>query len=219
MPQIISSAIVNAPPPNVLIKMMHVFNIAKQSVNKGTREKMVRVFKGRYKQSDKVMGRRNYLVVQGDSTDRLQCTLRIELPEALGSVETFQMYIPVLSGYGRPHTDLPRVQSYPVAAYHAGNVAPPLEYSPSLPVQHNLGNIMQPNPLQGWPANAPPMLQHNVHNPYVASGNPEQTGVMGVPQGPGGAYSPEWGSINRNQGDPQEHKKSQSSGGYFGPVI
>lgn len=216
MPQIISSAIVNAPPPNVLIKMMHVFNTAKQSVNKNTREKMVRVFKGRYKQSDKVMGRRNYLIVQGDSNDSLQCTLRIELVEALGSVETFKISVPALSGFEHLRAELARTQTFPSTMYHVSDMSPSLGTSPYLPPGGRWNRSMALDTFGGQSVSAFPMLQqpYSVPNPYIAPGQPGQSGMIGGSPEPNATHPPEL-----NQQTPPSHRSSHSTDGFFGPVI
>ena len=57
MLQIVSSAIVNAPPPVTFINLMHKTNRSNLVIKPQTREKMVRVFKGRLT-GDKLLAQR-----------------------------------------------------------------------------------------------------------------------------------------------------------------
>jgi hypothetical protein len=59
MVQIISSAIMNAPPPLQVVKMMLRTNFA-TSIDKNTRQKMVRAFWPRHPRTDKLLAHRNW---------------------------------------------------------------------------------------------------------------------------------------------------------------
>ncbi|KAL0040536.1 hypothetical protein WJX77_010023 [Trebouxia sp. C0004] len=60
MPQIVSSAIVNAPPPDGVIKTLHLCSQAHKNIDKATKEKMLRVFQKEPGLGDKLAGRRNW---------------------------------------------------------------------------------------------------------------------------------------------------------------
>lgn len=63
MPQIVSSAIVNAPPPQTFMNLLHKTNRSDLVVKPQTREKMVRIFKGHIT-GDKLMAKRNWCEVK-----------------------------------------------------------------------------------------------------------------------------------------------------------
>lgn len=60
MPQIVSSAIVNAPPPDGVIKTLHLCSQAHKNIDKATKEKMLRIFHKEPGLGDKLAGRRNW---------------------------------------------------------------------------------------------------------------------------------------------------------------
>ncbi|DBA98627.1 TPA: hypothetical protein ACH3X1_014416 [Trebouxia sp. C0004] len=63
MPQIVSSAIVNAPPPQTFMNLLHKTNRSDVVMKPQTREKMVRIFKGRFT-GDKLLAQRNWCEVR-----------------------------------------------------------------------------------------------------------------------------------------------------------
>ena len=113
MPQIITSAIINAPPPYVAINLMHTFNVAANRINRGTREKMVRFFKVKYPSEQKVLPKRNFLLVEGHEQHSLKATIYVEDGDMTLDPTPFEVYIPQLPGSGRPSTDTARGTSHP----------------------------------------------------------------------------------------------------------
>lgn len=93
MPQIISSAIVNAPPPHPVVKMLMRTNFA-SNVDENTREKMVRAFYPHHPRTDKLIAQRNWcdvslvappfappMVPKDPEFGGLRFTLRVENPK------------------------------------------------------------------------------------------------------------------------------------------
>ncbi|GAB4814045.1 hypothetical protein N2152v2_001091 [Parachlorella kessleri] len=110
MPQIISSAIVNAPPPHPVIRMMVRTNFAK-NVDHRTREKLVRLFKNRHPKFHKLLGQRNWCDISlmnppaappmhpdDPQFGALRFSLRCENPEAKRghADEVYDVYVPRL---------------------------------------------------------------------------------------------------------------------------
>ncbi|GMH41547.1 hypothetical protein BSKO_09457 [Bryopsis sp. KO-2023] len=190
MPQIISSAIVNAPPPNMIIKMMHMFNIAKVSVNSCTKEKMVRTFKARYKNTDKVMGRRNYLIVEESRRDQdgLLCTLRLEDPNVLwGPCENFDIHIPPLVGFVK-HLAYDRMNSFPPERFGFNRPSNhQFPYVDTLETANALGMIGLPSqrkmqrPAPQYPAPPFPQMAPTAQHPYPAQQPPPAFPLQGAP--------------------------------------
>ena len=78
MPQVITSAIINVPPPPMAVKLMHSFDHAGNRINNHTREKMVRFFKTRHPREEKVLAKRNFLIVEGHEDGALKMSLFVE---------------------------------------------------------------------------------------------------------------------------------------------
>lgn len=99
MANVITSAIINPPPPKGAIRAMHISDKAKNRINKMTREKMVRVFKENFPSSEKCLDRRNFLTVNdaGDRTGAICYKLWIENEEEkLKEPEQYKMFVPIL---------------------------------------------------------------------------------------------------------------------------
>eukprot|EP01025_Chloroclados_australasicus_P056734 TRINITY_DN7058_c0_g1_i1.p1 TRINITY_DN7058_c0_g1~~TRINITY_DN7058_c0_g1_i1.p1 ORF type:complete len:482 (+),score=36.69 TRINITY_DN7058_c0_g1_i1:185-1630(+) len=64
MPQLVSSAIVNEPPPEKLVRLLHLSSQARKGdINSKTKEKFVKLFKDDHKGHPKLLPRRNWLEV------------------------------------------------------------------------------------------------------------------------------------------------------------
>lgn len=97
MPQIITSAIINAPPPQVAVRLMHTVDRAGNRINQHTREKMVRFFKSRYPREEKVLAKRNFLIMEGHGDGSLKASIHVEdHARMMHDPEVFVLYVPEL---------------------------------------------------------------------------------------------------------------------------
>lgn len=116
MPQIITSAIINVPPPQIAVRLMHTCDRAGNRINYHTREKMVRFFKTNYPREEKVLAKRNFLIVDEHYDGALRMTFYVEdHAHMTRDPETFELIVPELktatftrtlssSSNKRPHT-------------------------------------------------------------------------------------------------------------------
>ncbi|KAL3136206.1 hypothetical protein ABBQ32_007220 [Trebouxia sp. C0010 RCD-2024] len=117
MPQIVSSAIVNAPPPPTFMKLLHNTNRSNLVLKPQTREKMVRVFAGR-PTGDKLLAQRNWCEVREVPATTEQIAQLLENSSIEITADTPGCLIYSLrveeSGEGRraPAGDLPVISQY-----------------------------------------------------------------------------------------------------------
>ncbi|CAD7700165.1 unnamed protein product [Ostreobium quekettii] len=105
MPQIITSAIVNNPPPAMLVRMFQFFSHSRVgTINSRTREKMVRTFKAEHHAQNKILARRNWLEVEAypGEAGALAFRLRVEEnPKRMRDPpKVYTVCVPMLCGYG-----------------------------------------------------------------------------------------------------------------------
>jgi hypothetical protein len=89
MVQIISSAIVNAPPPDAVIMALH-YSAKTYDLDENTVEDMYELFDwdvdGKTLRHKKLLNRRNWCLVSEDGQDGLDFTLRVEQQDHSGTV-------------------------------------------------------------------------------------------------------------------------------------
>ena len=103
MPQIITSAIVNNPPPAALVKSMQFFNTA-GLVNSWTKEKMVRMFSKTHPRTSKILARRNWLKVEASEEEPGSLSFQFRFEEdhrkLNDPLQVCTVVVPPLVGYG-----------------------------------------------------------------------------------------------------------------------
>lgn len=98
MPQIITSAIINEPPPPSAVSLMHSFDFAGNRVNSETREKMVRLFKHRFPSQHKVLPRRNFITIESLPDQKLKIIFFIENEDHMDQTPLdFPVFVPPLN--------------------------------------------------------------------------------------------------------------------------
>eukprot|EP00210_Caulerpa_lentillifera_P005345 g5108.t1 len=97
MPQIITSAIINEPPPPSAVSLMHTFDVAGNRVNSHTREKMVKLFKEKFPSQHKVLPRRNFITIDRLPDQNLEIVFFVENQEEKSEEPLpFKVIVPIL---------------------------------------------------------------------------------------------------------------------------
>ncbi|KAL0045166.1 hypothetical protein WJX82_010887 [Trebouxia sp. C0006] len=211
MPQIVSSAIVNAPPPEGVIKTLHLCSQAHKNIDKVTKEKMLRIFHkepGARRQAGRQAHEAAHVFMHGS----LVFTLRLEMVKNRPGVSVKPFDIPIVplmtqgfanNGPGFSHS------SSSVAGISSGmsgmalNGSRQAQYSPS-----GQGQFGQPSQAAGA---YPPTSQASGAYSSSSQSMPHQAPQAGQPSGGFQTY-PEMSNNNAFSGNQPYGSLSGGSG-------